>query len=444
MFTPFKSGRFCRVILVASIALLSAATALANVVGTDAQNFNPTTDGLDFVTVQSSETLIPGVVNIGLYLNEAWNQLPRFKGQPDYKDHLLGMDLNLGVGLANRWDAGISVPSVLDQSVSSQSGFAGRYGSNGVTEVKLNTKYRLTGENDGGFALVGSTNFNLIRNNPYSGNGAGPTYNIEAVYDRTFGKVAAGVNAGYRIRKAGTPIAGIPIQPFKNQWIASVAANYLIQSWDTKIIGEIFGSIPASSTNDDQDRQSSSLEALLGLKHDFTTNLAGHFGIGREIISGLASPDFRIYTGINFQFGPVFSQNAEKIEPVEGEISIGNPKAAEEKFALRKIKFAFNSAELSPEARPILDELAAYLKKHGFATLTIEGHTDSIGADAYNMKLSNARAATIRNDLINTYQFDGSKIVSIGYGESRPVADNGNYQGREQNRRVEFKITREK
>lgn len=416
--------------------------AAANVVGTDAQNFNPTTSGLDFVTVHSSETLMPGVVNVGLYLNGAWNALPRFENQPNYQDRLLGMDLNLGVGLADRWDAGVSVPSVLDQSVSNQSGFSGRYAANGLTEVRLNTKYRLTGESDGGAALVASTNFNLIRNNPYVGDGAGPTFNLEAVYDRTFGKVAAAVNAGYRFRKSGTAIAGIPIQPFKNQWIASVAANYLIDGWDTKVIGEVFGSVPSSSDGGDRDRQSSSLEALLGLKHDFTTNLAGHFGIGREIITGLASPDFRVYTGINFQFGPVFGEEAETIETLAGSSSIRDSKGVRETFTLRKIPFAFNSAELGPTARPILDELAAYLKKYGFATLTIEGHTDSIGSDAYNEKLSNNRANAIRDDLIKTYSFDASKIVSVGYGEMRPVADNGNYQGRERNRRVEFKITR--
>jgi len=417
--------------------------ARANVVGTDAQNFNPTTDGLDFVTVQSSETLLPGVINIGAYLNEAWDALPRFEGQPGYDDRLLGLDLNLGVGLANRWDAGISVPSVLDQSItSSQGGFAGRYSQNGLTEVKLNTKYRLLGENDGGVALVFSTNLNLIKNNPYAGRGAGPTWNIEAVYDRTFGKVAAAVNAGYRIRNSGTQIPGIPIQPFGNQIIFSVAANTMIDGWDTKVIGEIFGSLPSSSTNADQDRQSKSLEALLGLKHDFTTNLAGHFGVGRELASGLASPDFRVYAGLNLQFGPVFAEHAETIEPETAELG-HDPSAPEDKFILRKIQFDFNSSALKPESRPILDELSAYLKKHGFRTLTIEGHTDSIGSDAYNLRLSNNRANAIRSDLIKTYGFPGAKIVSIGYGESRPIADNGNYQGREQNRRVEFKITRD-
>jgi outer membrane protein OmpA-like peptidoglycan-associated protein len=432
--------------LIKALSLLAALSvhhaALANVVGTDAQNFNPTTDGLDFVTVHSSKTLSPGFINMGFFLNEAWDALPRFTGQPDYDDRLLGMDLNLGVGLAKRWDVGFSVPSVLSQNVSNQTGFRGRYSSNGITEVKLNTKYRLTGEDQGGLALVGSTNLDLIRNNPYAGVGAGPTFNLEAVYDHTFtNRIAAAINAGYRFRKSGTAISGIPIRPFGNQWIASIGGNYLIEGWDTKVIGEVFGSLPSSSLGDNLDRQSSSLEALLGLKHDFTTNLAGHFGVGREIITGLASPDFRVYAGLNLQFGPVFSKSAEVIEI---HAAIEEEAEADETFTLRKIPFAFNSAKFDASARPILDELAAYLKKKGFASLTIEGHTDSIGKDEYNQKLSLARAEAIRDDLKKTYGFKGDQITAVGYGESRPIADNGNYQGREENRRVEFKIKRSK
>lgn len=425
--------------LAALLPLLVGPNVFGNVVGTDAQNFHPTTNGLDFVTVQSSETLRPGVVNLGLFFNGAWNALPRFQGQPEYGDRLFGMDLSFGMGLADRWDIGIGIPSVLDQRVSAQSGFRGDYSKNGLTEVKLNSKYRLVGDDSGGTALVGSANFNLIENNPYAGAGAGPTYNLEAVFDRTFGVVAAAINVGYRFRRPGSSISGIPIRPFGNQYIASVAGNYPISSWNSKLILEVFGSAPVNSTSDDVDRQASSLEALLGIKHDFTTNLAGHFGMGRELITGLASPSFRIYTGVHFQFGPVFA-SAEKIEPVL--TAAAEEDEVEETFILRNIPFAFNSSELSTKARPILDELAKYLREDGFRLLTIEGHTDWIGKDEYNLRLSQQRADAIRNDLIKSYQFAADKIGATGFGEARPIADNGNYQGREANRRVEFKVKR--
>src|SRR5690606_20770787 len=83
--------------------------AFANVVGADTQNFNPTTSGLDFVTVHSSETLQPGILNFGLFFNYAVNSLPNYVKQGtqerfSFSDTLLSSDFNFGLGLAQNWD----------------------------------------------------------------------------------------------------------------------------------------------------------------------------------------------------------------------------------------------------------------------------------------------------------------------------------------------------
>src|SRR3954469_17475024 len=86
-------------------------SALANVVGSGTQNFNTITSGLDFVTVQSSQTLRPGLINIGLFVNDAINSLPYFESvtqnRVNFSNHLIGSDLNIGVGLLPSWDFGI-------------------------------------------------------------------------------------------------------------------------------------------------------------------------------------------------------------------------------------------------------------------------------------------------------------------------------------------------
>ena len=75
-------GRLRKIIFVGVVvffsSLLLSMPAVANVIGTDTQNFNTTTDGLDFVTVQSSKTLEPGIINFGFFLNYAVNTLPYF------------------------------------------------------------------------------------------------------------------------------------------------------------------------------------------------------------------------------------------------------------------------------------------------------------------------------------------------------------------------------
>lgn len=432
--------------------------ALANVVGPDAQNFNPTTNGLDFVTVQSSETLKPGIFNFGFFLNYAVNSLPYFNQTTTrlrFNDSLLGMDLNMGVGLAKGWDIGISLPHILTQSVEDQTGARGQFAEVGGTEFRLNTKVRLLGDDSGGLAFVLSSNINRIENNPYSGAGAGPTMNFEAVADATINRVALGANLGYRARSPGTKIAGSIANPLKNQLIASGAASIYVPSWDTKFIGEVYGSLPAeSSSNDDDNRSLSSAEMLAGVKYDVNTNLALHGGGGMELAQGLASPDWRVYAGLNYTFGPVFKSVAPapakkaKPQPEEPDDELLQQLADEqtpagplERFRTQGILFKFDSDEMVGDFALVLEELAGQLRG-GFKELIVEGHTDSIGAATYNERLSNRRAEAIRRYLVSKYQFDSKKISPVGYGETRPIADNGNYQGRRLNRRVDFKVRR--
>ena len=73
-------------------------------------------------------------------------------------------------------------------------------------------------------------------------------------------------------------------------------------------------------------------------------------------------------------------------------------------------------------------------------TATVEGHTDSVGTDAYNQSLSEKRADAVRDVLVNQYGVGGDRLNAVGYGESRPVADNATEEGRAINRRVEAEV----
>jgi outer membrane protein OmpA-like peptidoglycan-associated protein len=424
------------------------AGAWANVLGTDAQNFVPTTDGIDFVTVHSSETLRPGYLNFGFFLNYATNTLPNFGGvNSSYSNSLLSSDLNFGVGILKNWDFGVSVPDVLHQSITTDTGESVAFTSNGVTEIRINTKYRIYNDNTQGFATVLSTNIGLIENDPYTGSNAKPTLNLELVYDHKFGPLATAVNFGHRWRDPGAPIPGIPILPLRNQWIASIAGSYLVESWDTKLILEVFGAAPVSKVNDVDDRQQTVLEALFGAKHDFTNDLAGQFGFGRKLINGIASPDFRVYFGVNYALGALWGRESKgeiptlEVAAVETATSEA-PAEPEDHFVTRDLHFKFNSAELENTDLQVFDLLVAALNKSHFSKLVVEGHTDSIGNAAYNQTLSELRAEAIRQLLIRQYKIPARKITAVGYGKSRPIASNGNFQGRQLNRRVEFKIIR--
>lgn len=109
---------------------------------------------------------------------------------------------------------------------------------------------------------------------------------------------------------------------------------------------------------------------------------------------------------------------------------------------LGDVLFAFDKSELLPNAGPRLDRLAGFLKQYPQRRLLIEGYTDGIGSEAYNLQLSERRAAAVRNALMMR-GVDPSRITTRGYGKAYPVADNGTAEGRALNRRVEVVIADE-
>jgi outer membrane protein OmpA-like peptidoglycan-associated protein len=106
---------------------------------------------------------------------------------------------------------------------------------------------------------------------------------------------------------------------------------------------------------------------------------------------------------------------------------------------LNNIFFEFAKAVLLPESFPELDRTAEFLKNNPGITIEIAGHTDDVGSEETNQKLSQKRAQSV-TDYIISKGIDPKRLTTMGYGESRPVAFNSDEEGRAMNRRVEFKI----
>jgi OOP family OmpA-OmpF porin len=114
----------------------------------------------------------------------------------------------------------------------------------------------------------------------------------------------------------------------------------------------------------------------------------------------------------------------------------------EQVITLTGVNFEFDKASLTPDSRKILEEVSLKVAHFKDVPMTLEGHTDSKGSDAYNMKLSQLRADSVRNFLIEQ-GVSGDKLTAKGMGESHPVADNNTEAGRALNRRVELHIAGE-
>ena len=110
------------------------------------------------------------------------------------------------------------------------------------------------------------------------------------------------------------------------------------------------------------------------------------------------------------------------------------------------ILFDFDQSDIRPSARDALTKLTVLLENYATAPVLISGHTDSKGSDQYNQALSEKRAEAVKNDLVQNFGVDASRLQTEGLGESNPVAPNTHADGsdhpenRQKNRRVEVLI----
>lgn len=109
------------------------------------------------------------------------------------------------------------------------------------------------------------------------------------------------------------------------------------------------------------------------------------------------------------------------------------------RWILVGVNFDFDSTRLKPEYYPTLYSTIQFLNNNPNLKVEIQGHTDNFGSDSYNQKLSEGRAASVRDYLISK-GIDSSRLTIKGFGESVPLMDNGTPEGRAFNRRIEFLV----
>jgi OOP family OmpA-OmpF porin len=108
------------------------------------------------------------------------------------------------------------------------------------------------------------------------------------------------------------------------------------------------------------------------------------------------------------------------------------------RWATHGILFATGKADLQPESRPVLKEIAATLKEHGDLKILIEGHTDNVGSAGSNLALSEGRAVAVKAALVSEFGVSEDRITTHGFGDTKPAVPNATATGRAQNRRVEI------
>lgn len=167
----------------------------------------------------------------------------------------------------------------------------------------------------------------------------------------------------------------------------------------------------------------------------------GHFPLQYSIVKGQGSMTLE-----GFYEAPLRKQVvAIKAVDSRGQtakaiIKVIEPPKEDKAIDLSNLEFVSGKAELTKASLASLRKNLDSLRRVDIQRLIVEGHTDSIGRDDYNQRLSRLRAETVKRILSSELGLAEKNIQAIGYGESRPIADNKTAQGRQKNRRVALKV----
>jgi outer membrane protein OmpA-like peptidoglycan-associated protein len=182
--------------------------------------------------------------------------------------------------------------------------------------------------------------------------------------------------------------------------------------------------------------------AIYGLPHGLALHAAWQVDLHDPIPGGNVSElDYRIIAGVSYSFAkPVAPPPPPPLPPPPPPPPAPPPERRVERVVLQSVHFEFDKSRLTPLGRRVLDEAAQRIKETPGLTVEIEGHTDSIGTELYNLGLGQRRAEVVKGYLVLRHQVDPQRMTALSYGESRPIADNRTAEGRALNRRVEFKV----
>ncbi|HEY6609619.1 MAG TPA: OmpA family protein [Pseudomonas sp.] len=179
-----------------------------------------------------------------------------------------------------------------------------------------------------------------------------------------------------------------------------------------------------------------------GVKYYFTENVFAKAGVDGMHNIDQGDSEWMAGVGVGLNFGGGQAPAPAPVvaaAPVEEPAPVAEPVPEVVRVEL-DVKFDFDKSKVKEESYADIQSLADFMNQYPQTSTTVEGHTDSVGTDAYNQKLSERRAAAVRDVLVNQYGVADARVSSVGYGESRPVADNATDAGRAVNRRVEAEV----
>jgi outer membrane protein OmpA-like peptidoglycan-associated protein len=165
---------------------------------------------------------------------------------------------------------------------------------------------------------------------------------------------------------------------------------------------------------------------------------------GGKTVARLASRGRNVWLQIDIaNDGEMFTLNVVEEAGMEQKIEftaleLAAALSSKGSVALHNILFETGKATLRPESAAALGPVGELLTSDAKLRLEIQGHTDSVGAPAANLKLSQERAAAVKTYIVQSFGINSDRLTTAGFGDTKPVADNRTDEGKAQNRRVEL------
>jgi outer membrane protein OmpA-like peptidoglycan-associated protein len=451
-------------------ALFATSTASAQSIAID--EFRPAIDSRGYLTLNASQVLDHMDMSFGLgSLQWGHRLLSLDAGATAYSvDNTISATLvgAFGVNAGIPLEIAASLPfTIMDGSPTVD--------GQGLGDFGLHAKTRLARVGRFGLGALASVYIPTSSSrDPLLGEAA-VTPQLVGIADVTLGRLRLAINGGIRLRRTTTFMDTITTS---TALPVGVAAAYGIVPEKIDLVAEVFGAVPLGETDGYQP-----LEALGGVKVYLAKNSYLSLGAGRGLLPDRAgNPDFRGMIGIVFEPKPaqraaahvpddvvavappsdgddeprdsdndgIFDKDDSCIEVMEDYDGVEDDDGCPERkhvieteseiVTLQPIEFEFDKDVLRDSAYPILDEVVQALNDNPAITLVeVEGHTDEQGNDAYNLDLSKRRAATVMRYLVQ-HGVDKLRLISEGYGESRPVDPRHTQDAYKINRRVAFSI----
>lgn len=197
--------------------------------------------------------------------------------------------------------------------------------------------------------------------------------------------------------------------------------------------------------NPSPSKSAANYKAGLGVQYNFTESFGLRAEAERYRIDDAVGNkgDINMYSlGLIYRFGkkaPVPVQKAAALPIVAAApvlVIVPVVVKTQQYCSILDIQFEIKRDEIQREEKEKLSVVGTFMNKYPETTALIEGHTDDVGTSEFNMKLSQSRAESVVNYLIDTLHIAPSRLTAVGYGDTRPIADNSTSEGKQANRRI--------